>query len=94
MEISIQKLGVTFDKQRNVFYVSGKKVPFATSYSLKNEITGNSVEFNFTHSTGSEWDKNTLWVYENSDGDLKLHVGNDDVTPQHAENYLRAKTRY
>lgn len=88
--ISIQKNNVKYSK--GLFIVSGKSVKFDTSYSLKNEKTGKSVKFEFKESTGSEWDSNTIWIYKSSNGIL-LHLLNDDMTPQHAENYLRAKLR-
>ena len=44
------------------------------------------------YSTGSEWDKDTKWIYESEDG-YKLEVGNEDVTPQDKINYMNAKMR-
>ena len=88
--ISIQKNKVTY--YNGTFTVSGKNVKFATKYSLLNEDTGKSVVFELVESTGSEWDPYTMWVYESED--FQLFVLNDDVTPQHAENYLNHKLKY
>ena len=88
--LSIQNNNISFSK--NVFSVSGKEAGFATCYKVVNEKTGNSEIFNFVESTGSEWDANTFWIYR-SKGGLQLNVSNNDVTPQHIENYLNAKLR-
>ena len=90
--ISIQKHDISYNK--GVFTVSGKKVKFDTSYSLKNEITGESVKFEFKESTGSEWDTNTIWKYESTDGVFTLHLLNDDVTERNMNDYLESKLRY
>ena len=82
-----------FVKETNTFHVNGKDVNFTTTYKLINPATKGSMEFNFDHSTGSEWDTDTVWVYKSTCGKYELHVGNEDVTPQHAENYLNAKLR-
>jgi len=82
-----------FDKNTNVFHISGKEVIFSSEYKLINPATKGSMVFNLSHSTGSEWDSNTVWVYKSECKKYELHVGNDDVTPAHAENYLRAKLK-
>ena len=93
MQIGIQKNKVNYLKEKNTFIVSGKGVQFGTEHSILNEKTGVSKTFKFSHSTGSEWDPNTVWVYKSEEG-LVLHVTNDDVTPEQARNYLKAKTGY
>ena len=92
MNISIQKDQISYNASNKTFSVSGKRVKFGTTYTLINDLTGNTMDFNLSHSTGSEWEPGTKWVYKNENG-YTLEVGNDDVTPKHAENYLRAKTR-
>jgi len=92
MLINIQKDQISFNAATKTFSVSGKRVKFGTQYTLVNELTGNTMDFDLTHSTGSEWEPETKWVYQSEEG-YTLEVGNDDVTPKHAENYLRAKTR-
>ena len=92
--ISIQQNGITYNNKSKSFYVSGKKVKFATTYSVTNDLTGRTLDFKFDHATGSEWDPETIWVYKSSCGNYTLNVGNDDVTPQQVEDYLRSKTIY
>ena len=86
-------LSTTFswNRETKTFKVNGNDVPFDTSYKLKNTITNKVMVFEFSHSTGSEWDSATKWIYKN--GDYILEVGNEDVTPAHAEAYLQAKLR-
>jgi len=91
--IKIYKSNVDYDKSTKTFSVSGNEVPqFGTKHILENEKTGNVAEFDFSHSTGSEWDVDTKWIYKSLSGFL-LEIGNEDVTPQHAQNYLNAKLR-
>jgi len=80
-----------FVKETNTFHVNGKDVPFTTEYKLVNPSTKGTMEFSMSHSTGSEWDPKTVWVYKSKCGTYELHVGNEDVTPQHAQNYLNHK---
>ena len=82
-----------FVLKANTFHISGKEVTFATTYKLVNPATNGSMEFDLSHSTGSDWDPKTVWVYKSKCEKYELHVGNDDVTPQHAQRYLDAKTR-
>lgn len=84
---------VNYNKKTKTFTVSGKQVIFASSYKLLNEKTNNSVTMELVGSNGSEWDPNTIWKYTSSDGNYTLNVLNDDVTKEHADNYLRAKLK-
>lgn len=93
MVISIQKHGVKYDKARLTFSVSGKLVLFDTTHTIRNEKTGGSKLFIFSHSTGSEWDPNTTWVYKSEDG-FTLDVANDDLLPGAQDEYVKAKTMY
>jgi len=90
MLINIQKDQISYNASTKTFSVSGKRVKFGTKYTLVNSLTGNTMDFWLSHSTGSEWEPETKWVYQNEEG-YTLEVGNDDVTSKHAENYLRAK---
>jgi hypothetical protein len=90
--IYIQKNKVKFDKPSKTFSVKGKGIPFGTRYELVNQKTDNFSIFNFVESTGSEWDPNTIWKYENSDG-FSLHVGNEYVNKMHKDAYLMGKLR-
>lgn len=87
--LSIQKNNLKY--ANNTFTGSSKGIPFATTYEVKNDKTEIKVEFLFSHSTGSEWDPKTIWVYKSKCGEYELHMLNDDVTPETAENYLTAK---
>lgn len=92
--IGIKKNDVIYVKESKTFYVSGSKITngFSTKYKLLNEKTNNVMEFDLSHSDGSEWNPNTNWIYKSLSG-YELRVRNDDVTPQHAENYLKAKMK-
>jgi len=93
MVISIQNNNVTFDKNTNTFRVKGADVGFATQYQLVNLKTDNYVIFNFDHSTGSEWDRSTEWIYKSVDDKYTLIVGNEEVTNSMIANYENAKMR-
>jgi len=91
-ELKIYRNNVKFQKLTNTFSVNGRGVRFGTKHSLENEKTGNIVEFDFSHSTGSEWDTSTKWIYKSVNGHI-LEIGNEDVTKSQANDYLRAKLR-
>lgn len=76
------------------FYVNEKDTPgFATSYKVFNPKTGKYAEFELSHSTGSEWDPKTIWIYKNKELNLELHISQDpDITKIRANNYLKNKT--
>lgn len=84
----------SYNKDTKTFKVKGADVQFGMEYELVNGRTGGSMIFNLSHSTGSEWDPTTKWIYKDMTGNYTLEVGNEQVTPAHAEAYLRAKTRY
>ena len=92
-KIDIISLKVKYNKENKTFIVSGKLVKFDTSYELFNSETNQAVKFELSHSTGSEWDPKTIWVYKSTNGFI-LNVGNDEVTPKHAEHYLNHKLGY
>lgn len=81
--------------ENNTFYVNEKDTPaFTTAYNVVNPKTGKSAEFNLSHSTGSEWDPKTIWIYKNKDLGLELHVSQDpNITKKRANNYLNHKTK-
>lgn len=90
---------IIFDKKKHIFntyfqefYISGKEVKFATTYKLINPKTGNHRIFCFDHSTGSEWEKDTIWVYKSKDG-IILNLLNDDMTEDRKEHYLKHKLK-
>ena len=88
--IKIYSNQFSYSKETKTFKVDGRAVQFDSSYELVNSKTGNSMKFNFDHSDGSEWDPKTIWFYKSKEG-FTLEVGNEDVTPAHAEAYLNAK---
>ncbi|MBW3020936.1 hypothetical protein KY334_06575 [Candidatus Woesearchaeota archaeon] len=81
-----------YNKDTKTFFIKGGDVQFGTAHEIKNYKTGNSMFFNLDHSTGSEWDPTTKWIYKSKEGYF-LEVGNEEVTPQHANNYLEHKLR-
>ena len=87
-----QKNHLRFDKEANTFFGSERNIKFATEYEVKNTISGKSEKFEFTHSTGPEFDSATQWVYKSESGIL-LIIGNDaEITKLNAEAYLKHKT--
>lgn len=91
VNISFQKNKVKYNVTSKSFFVKGSEVSFATTYNLLNERSGESRKFNFEYSTGSEWKVDTIWMYKSECGNYWLGVGNEEVTEEHANNYLRAK---
>ena len=90
MKLIIQDSNINYDAKNKSFLGNGKRIPFATSYTLKNKDTNGEMTFDFKESTGSEWDPKTLWIYESKTG-YKFILTNEDVTPAHANAYLTAK---
>lgn len=82
-----------YDKEAKLFSVSERYVVFDTSYTLVNPGTGDSVIFDFSHSTGPEFEIDTKYIYKSENG-LTLEVCNDEqITTIRAKMYLDAKTR-
>jgi hypothetical protein len=85
---------VSWNKDEKVFSISERHIPFATSYKLLNPKTNKGVVFEFSHSTGPEFDINTKWIYTCDVEEVTLQVCNDAImTNIFADNYLRAKLR-
>ena len=83
-----------WDQGNTTFSTSEKHLPFDTSYDLVNPKTERSMRFHFSHSTGSEWDPATKWIYWNLEKCIKLEVSNDpEMTAKASEAYLSAKLR-
>ena len=83
----------SYEGARKAIIVSERDVPFATTYNVISPKTGRGMVFEFTHSTGSEWDAHTRWVYKSEDG-LLLEVCNDArMVKLAADAYLKAKLR-
>ena len=82
-----------YDPEIRTFSVSERDVKFDTEYEILNPRTGGTRAFRFSHSTGSEWDPETEWVYKSTDG-LTLRVVNDkNITRARAAAYLEAKIK-
>jgi hypothetical protein len=91
--INLDKHEYHYDSIRKTFIMGERNIPFATKYKILNPKTQKEKLFEFTHSTGPEFDKNTRWVYKSEDG-LQLEVCNDEqMTKIAADNYLTAKLR-
>jgi len=81
----------SYNKDTKTFKVKGGDVQFAMDYELVNLKTGKGMVFTLSHSTGSEWDPTTKWIYKSADKKFTLEVGNEEVTPAHAEAYAKSK---
>lgn len=93
MVINIQTHKVSYNAKEKTFTSSSKGILFELKHTLLNKLTGKALNFEFTHSTGSEWDNKTLWIYESECGTYKLSMKNDDVTQADADRYLNAKLK-
>lgn len=91
MELNIQKHKITYNPKEKVFTSSSIGVAFGTDHILVNTKTGTKVKFELTHSTGSEWDNNTIWVFVSECKEYTLHLLNDDVTDAQRTSYLNCK---
>ena len=82
----------TWDLEKKVFTVSERDVPFDTTYEIRNPRSGGKMKFEFSHSTGPEFNPQTKWIYYNSDKTVTLEVCNDpEIVRRAAENYLKSK---
>lgn len=89
--IALSDIDWSFDKQTSTILISERDVPFATTYNVISPNTGVGKLFEFTHSTGPEFDPKTCWIYKSEDG-ITLSVANDEKMVEEAsKNYLRAK---
>lgn len=94
--IDVSKYPGSWDKENKKFTMSesnkGIVIPFRIQYELYNPKTETIKVFEFTHSTGPEFDSDTRWIYKCDD--MILEICNDpEVTKRNATNYLAAKTR-
>lgn len=91
--VDLNKVKFMYDGSIKTIMVSERDVRFASTYEVLSSRTGNKKVFDFTHSTGPEFDKNTRWVYKSDDGML-LEVCNDEkMVEVAAKNYFDAKLR-
>ena len=91
VKINLSEINWYFSKETSTVFISEKGVPFSTTYNVISPKTGVGKFFQFSHSTGPEFDPETCWIYKSEDG-VVLSVSNDDeMTKLAAEQYLRAK---
>ena len=89
--IDLNKVPYSVDPITKVISVSEKHIHFATTYNVISK-TRTAKVFDFSHSTGPEFDPNTKWVYKCEN--FVLEVCNDKkMTAIAAENYLRSKMK-
>jgi hypothetical protein len=89
--INLSKIKWSFDKKTSTILISEKEVPFDTTYNVISPTTGMGNVFQFSHSTGAEFDPNTNWIYKSTDG-IILSVSNDPhLVEVAARKYLNAK---
>ena len=90
---------ITFNPAKHVyieadkkFTMSEKDVPrFDTEYKILNSKTDGGMNFKFDHSTGSEFEPDTKWVYLSEEG-YTLEVCNDPkMTEEAKKNYIKGK---
>lgn len=90
---------IIFDEKKmmfkdHTFHINERDTTFNTRYDILNPKTGKRVTFELSHSTGSEWDPKTIWVYKNTDLGLQLHISQDiNITKLRAESYLKNKLK-
>jgi len=80
--------------EEGTFHVSEVDTPgFATEYTILNPQTGGEKTFHLSHSTGSEWDPKTVWIYKTKGAPaLELRVSqNPEITRMREKAYLKAK---
>lgn len=91
--IDTSRVKFLYIPEEKTFIISEREIRFDTEYEIYNPKTGVRKEFNFTHSTGPEFDPATAYVYANEEG-YSLWVTNDaTITANNEEAYLKAKLR-
>lgn len=87
-----KRYGWELDEANRTIRVSEKIAGFDTSYTLKNPQTLIEDVFDFSHSTGPEFDPETRWVYKSKKSGLTLEVCNDaEITKLRSKAYLDHK---
>jgi hypothetical protein len=88
-----EKNVLVYNHIESIFYGSERDIPFDTQYEVKNTSTGVSYVFEFSHSTGPEFDIKTQWIYTNEATGRKIIISNDErITKRQAKMYSAAKT--
>ena len=85
----------SYDDKTNIITLDGSMVDFKTEYIIFNLKKSTMVSFKFDHSTGSEWDADTIWVYKSDETDVIMNVTNDSqvVCNRRADMYKSSKRR-
>lgn len=82
-----------YDKESKTFTISEVGVQFSMNYTLINPTTGGKKEFELSHSTGSEFDPDTEWIYESKDGFTLKIVQDYKITKEREAHYTYHKMR-
>ena len=89
--IKVDLKKVKFSVKNGVIRVSEREVSFDTKYEVISSKTNSVKVFDFSHSTGPEFDINTEWVYVSEDG-IEFRICNDRImTSNSSAAYLKAK---
>jgi len=91
VDILLEKDKYNYDKDTKTFTVSERGIPFSMNYKVINSNTGGSMKFDLSHSTGSEFDPDTKWIYKSDEFTLEV-VQDKFLTKLRSERYLKAKT--
>lgn len=92
--ITLRDTNHTWNPLKSTITMGERDVPFDTSYRVINPKSGGSMDFEFSHSTGPEFNPQTKWIYYNSDKTVVLEVGNDpEITKRALEAYLETKKK-
>ena len=84
----------SYTESLKLITVSEKHVTkFDSSYRIWNPITEHGKVFDFTHSTGPEFEPDTKYIYKSEDG-LTLEIVNDPTRcKERKQMYIDAKLR-
>ena len=92
IQIEFNKETCIYIESLKLISVSEKNVKFGASYRLWNPLTNFGKVFNFSHSTGPEFNPDTKFIYKSEDG-FTLEVQNDkELTTKRSQMYLESKT--
>ena len=92
VDILLTEHKYNYDKDTKTFTISERGIPFSMNYKVINPNTGGSRSFELSHSTGSEYDPDTIWIYKS--GEFTLEIVQDKfLTKIRSDNYLRHKTK-
>lgn len=93
VDIILTPSNTNYDAKTGTFVMSEVGIQFSMNYKLINPKTGDSREFELSHSTGSEWDPETVWVYKSDDGYTLIITQDTHLTKERSASYLKHKTK-